>query len=256
MAETYRYSSTKNGRWPISAGSSAIHVYDQILSYLRDQPNSKEKALPSEYELIHYFGVHRNALRSALRQLDKAGLVERRRGKGTFWNRTPHSYRLLAGSGLSQGLSKDWKSDITRQVISNQMIESAPYLAEEFCIRVGTPLRMVERLTLLGNEPLGIWSFYLPESIAQTLSEEDFYSDADTFIKKSVDHQEVKVSFFISAESADDETTQTLEIMPGSQLLHIERRCVDDLGKMLMIGYGRMRSDRLVLVAERGEISF
>ena len=65
-----------------------IPLYKQIVRALSDsiangtyRPGDK---LPTEAELIEQFGVSRITVRSAIKEMEDAWLVERARGKGTF----------------------------------------------------------------------------------------------------------------------------------------------------------------------------
>ena len=68
--------------------NSVFPLYKQIVRALSDsiangtyRPGDK---LPTEAELIEQFGVSRITVRSAIKEMEDAGLVERARGKGTF----------------------------------------------------------------------------------------------------------------------------------------------------------------------------
>ena len=68
--------------------NSVIPLYKQIVRALSDsiangtyRPGDK---LPTEAELIEQFGVSRITVRSAIKEIEDAGLVKRARGKGTF----------------------------------------------------------------------------------------------------------------------------------------------------------------------------
>lgn len=68
--------------------NSVVPLYKQIVRALSDsiangtyRPGDK---LPTEAELIEQFGVSRITVRSAIKEMEDAGLVERARGKGTF----------------------------------------------------------------------------------------------------------------------------------------------------------------------------
>lgn len=68
--------------------NSVVPLYKQIVHTLKDEiaagvyrPGDK---LPSEAEFMESLGVSRITVRSALKELEEAGLVVRARGKGTF----------------------------------------------------------------------------------------------------------------------------------------------------------------------------
>ena len=72
--------------------NSVIPLYKQIVRALSDsiangtyRPGDK---LPTEAELIEQFGVSRITVRSAIKEMEDAGLVERARGKGRSFRRT------------------------------------------------------------------------------------------------------------------------------------------------------------------------
>lgn len=59
-------------------------VVEQIKSMIAQGVYHKGDMLPSEKELIESTGVSRITVREALRQLSEAGVIETRRGKGSF----------------------------------------------------------------------------------------------------------------------------------------------------------------------------
>lgn len=70
-------------------------VVEQIKSMIAQGLYTKGDLLPSEKELIESTGVSRITVREALRQLSEAGVIETRRGKGSFV--------LIDGAELSRG---------------------------------------------------------------------------------------------------------------------------------------------------------
>lgn len=67
----------RKNRWQQAAAA----LYDQIVAEKRLQPGDK---LPNEVELSQELGVSRATLREAIRSLCAQGVLEVRRGKGTF----------------------------------------------------------------------------------------------------------------------------------------------------------------------------
>lgn len=76
--------------------SSAVPLYKQIVKSLLDEIEQgvyrEGDKLPTEAELMDQFGVSRITVRSAIKELEEAGTVERTRGKGTFVTMSREAY--------------------------------------------------------------------------------------------------------------------------------------------------------------------
>lgn len=62
----------------------AEQVEDQIYHYILDTPLEPGAKLPNEFELGQLFGVGRSTIREAVKLLSSKGIVEVRRGSGTY----------------------------------------------------------------------------------------------------------------------------------------------------------------------------
>ena len=62
----------------------AEQVEDQIYHYILDTPIEPGAKLPNEFELGERFGVGRSTIREAVKLLSSKGIVEVRRGSGTY----------------------------------------------------------------------------------------------------------------------------------------------------------------------------
>ncbi|TLY53887.1 MAG: GntR family transcriptional regulator, partial [Gammaproteobacteria bacterium] len=78
---------------PETSGPGTTRKHRQVYSSLsRDIHSGRWKLgerLPSEAQLVERFGVSRITIGRAVRDLQTAGLVERRAGSGTFVKRAP-----------------------------------------------------------------------------------------------------------------------------------------------------------------------
>ena len=62
----------------------AEQVEEQIYHFILDTPLSPGSKLPNEFELGEKFGVGRSTIRDAVKLLSSKGIVEVRRGSGTY----------------------------------------------------------------------------------------------------------------------------------------------------------------------------
>lgn len=83
--------------WP-SVSLSKQKVYENVLNKIKQYINEKQlqsgDRLPSERELAEQLGVGRSSIREALRAIELLGLIETKRGEGTFL-REYRSFRTL-----------------------------------------------------------------------------------------------------------------------------------------------------------------
>ena len=78
------------GSAPIAPGERlADHVYGQLLEYIVEQGLGEGDRLPSEHELSRLTAVSRPMVREALMRLQGDGLIEARRGAGSFVRQRP-----------------------------------------------------------------------------------------------------------------------------------------------------------------------
>ena len=63
-------------------------IADQLLNYIQTKPLEVGDKLPNEFELAEMFGVGRSTIREAVKGLVSKGILEVRRGSGTFVSNT------------------------------------------------------------------------------------------------------------------------------------------------------------------------
>ncbi|MEP3687836.1 MAG: FadR/GntR family transcriptional regulator [Sulfitobacter dubius] len=92
----------------------ADQLYGQVLEQIVSNKLAQGEKLPSENQIATAFGVSRPVVREALRKLQEDGLVEARRGVGTFVRRRP-SEKLIeyATAGSVAGLMRAMEARIT-----------------------------------------------------------------------------------------------------------------------------------------------
>ena len=73
-------------------------VYRSLEREIRDGRFQEGDRLPSEADLVRQFGASRITVGRAVRDLQRAGLVERRAGSGTYVRTRPAVAALSSGS--------------------------------------------------------------------------------------------------------------------------------------------------------------
>ena len=59
-------------------------IEDELMRYILQEPLEVGQKLPNEFELAEKFGVGRSTIREAVKSLVSRGILEVRRGAGTF----------------------------------------------------------------------------------------------------------------------------------------------------------------------------
>lgn len=95
---------------PLNRESVSSAIMNLITDYLLSKRLSPGDKLPTEAELAQQFGVGRNSVREAMKMLSSLGVVEIRRGVGTFIPETMSESvfnPIILGLVFEQGTSKE-----------------------------------------------------------------------------------------------------------------------------------------------------
>ena len=152
-------------------------LWSRVLADLRRRlaAGEFEGRFPRDADLVAHYGVSRHTVREAVRHLQSEGLLERRRGRGSFVTVPPIEqpvgtlyslYRSIEATGASQ------------QSIVRHLEERFDDKASAVLGCVGQPLVYLERLRLADGEPIALDCSWLPASIARPLLGADFHHTA------------------------------------------------------------------------------
>src|SRR6478672_13533388 len=138
----------------MSTNGNGTPVYKRIQNAIRKRIESSEllpgDPVASERELARMHGVSLMTARHALAGLEREGVVERRRGSGTFVAPPKiHFNRLMSYTEhmSSRGLSP------RSRVLSAKIIEHQAEIAARLALPSTSDLVKIDRLRLTGEEP-------------------------------------------------------------------------------------------------------
>lgn len=204
---------------------NATSLYSQIAARLRDEIQSghfePSGRLPSEAEIGSRFSVSRVTVRLALDDLARSGMIERRKGKGTFvaGKQVRHELDTLRSfheSLLLQGL------DASMRILS---LETLTIAAEMPAALRGawSACLVLTRLHLVDNESIALGRTHLPVGVAR-IPQADMEARPAYSIVSAVVGQEVeKAHITIGAQTADPDLETVLGVRKGAALLVMER---------------------------------
>src|ERR1700747_3692245 len=118
-------------------GSTRLPLYAQVEDALSARIASGAlpvgTQLPSEEELIREFGVSRTTIRMTIQNLVRQGLVDIRRGRGTFVA-SPRMVQELTGlTGFAEDMRVLGRTPSAR-VLSREIVAAPPIVAEKLAL--------------------------------------------------------------------------------------------------------------------------
>jgi len=206
-------------------------------------------AVPSERELARSFAVSLMTARHALAELEHEGLVDRRRGAGTFVAPPKvHFNRLVSFTEqmVSRGLPARSRILFVGPVEENQEAAARLSLPPE------TRLLKIERLRQSGEQPFALESCYLPAREFARL--ENYPLERRSLFAILERDYGVQLSYAdeeVDATAAGARTASLLKIAAGAAVLRIRQAIFSTEGKATMYVVGFYRSDRHTLLIRR-----
>lgn len=164
---------------PASVSYASLPLYRRITDALTQQIARGEfplgSLLPPEVELARRFGVSRHTMRAGLDALVRAGLLERRRGKGTVVTRLHMQQSLQHFYSIEQEMRRRG-ADLRTQVLARGHLEAGDELAARACAALGIdePQRIyaLVRLRLVDGIPLLLENLTFPAALCPLLAKE------------------------------------------------------------------------------------
>jgi GntR family transcriptional regulator len=230
-----------------------VPAYQKIQSAIRKRIESgiskAGDAVESERELAKIHQVSLMTARHALASLEREGLVERRRGVGTFvaspkihFNKLMSFTEQLAVRGLVAG----------SKILVARVVCDEPEVSARLLLPPNDGMIKLERLRHAAEEPFSLETCYLaaadfPNLLQAPLSRESLFQTLERKYNVTLGHADEE----IDAAAADARTAELLSIPRRSPVLRIRQLIYSTKGKPLMYVVGFYRSDRHNLVTRR-----
>jgi GntR family transcriptional regulator len=156
---------------------SGVPLYRQIEAELRERIRNGAlrpgAQVPTEPELMGEYGVSRATVRQALAGLIAEGLLEIRRGLGTYVVAPRFEHTIGGFYSFSREIERHGLQPGTK-VLELRKEPAADVAAEALGIPVGTEVVALRRLRLAGPDPLVVETSHLPAARFPGLERVDF----------------------------------------------------------------------------------
>src|SRR5215471_11768016 len=179
--------------------------------------------LPNEENLVERYAVSRTTVRQAIQNLLGRGLIEIRRGKGTFVLQPKITQELTHLSGFVEDMQSLGRNASAR-LLDKQTVPASDSVARQLAITAGTPVVRIQRVRLADNSPLSFDETYLPQEIGERILENDLQTEPIfSLLEQKYDTPLVEAEYSLEAVSADTTVARALGIVAGSPIFLIER---------------------------------
>src|SRR6266481_6407039 len=122
--------------------------------------------LPSEDSLVQEYAVSRTTIRAAIQSLVQRGLVEIRRGKGTFVTYPKITQELTELTGFVEDMQAVGRLAAAK-ILDQQVVAANQVVARQLALPQGEPVVRIQRVRLADGMPLSFDETYLPKELGE-----------------------------------------------------------------------------------------
>ncbi|HEU5351582.1 MAG TPA: GntR family transcriptional regulator [Terracidiphilus sp.] len=228
-------------------------IYKQIQNAIRRRIDSGQlkpgNPVPSERELARLHKVSLMTARHALSEMAKDGIVERRRGAGTFVAPPRVQFNKLLGyteQTASLGLTAN------SRVVTCGIVTREHEIAARLGLAPTARLGKVERVRLAGDEPVALETCYwsadeYPNLVDRPLERVSLFGIMEREFGAQLAYSDEE----IDATDADQRLADSLAITRGSPLLRIRQLIFSTKSRATLYVVGFYRSGRHTLRVRR-----
>ena len=204
-------------------------LYERVESVLAgdiaDGSLAPETQLPSEDGLVERFKVSRTTVRKAIQNLVERGLVEVRRGKGTFVTQPKITQELTELTGFVEDMRALGRTP-TARVVDKRIVAADEAVGRQLALAPGTLVVRLRRVRLADGVAMSFDETYLPRDIGEKVVENDLEAQpVFTLLEDKYDTPLVEAEYKLEAAAADPLAAEALQVPTGSPIFLIERTC-------------------------------
>lgn len=209
--------------------------------------------LGTERALAESFGVSRATLRSALVPLNRAGVLERRtgRGGGTFV-RGVVERDAAEQLGLPQRLAADGRREVASVVLSALKRTADAAEVAALGLAAGAAVVEVERVRYADGLPLSLDRARFPAALVPGLVGADLAGSVYALLQERFGLAPDVSEEVITVAQATRREAEHLDVPAGAPLLHLYRVASTADGVAFELSDDLFRADRVQIVARRG----
>ncbi len=182
-----------------------------------------ETQLPPEESLIDRFKVSRTTVRRAIQNLIERGLVEIRRGKGTFVTQPKITQELTELTGFVEDMEALGRTPSAR-LLDKRVVAADEIVARHLALPPGTLVFRFQRVRLADNIPMSFDETYLPHDLGEKVAGNDLEAEpVFALLEEKYATPLIEAEYRLEAAAADAAVADALRVPNGSPIFLIER---------------------------------
>lgn len=202
---------------------SPVPVYYQVMTDLkrriRDEEWKENEKLPAEQLLADYYGISRITFRQAIVQLEKDGLLEKRKNLGTFVNKA----KAPMLTRLSYSMSHNSTHFDTTIIDQNLIAHPDPIVLSKLELSENDSVVYVTRFFSNNGEPIAICKSYLPQKLVPGLEKKALVDSSLTHtLEKNYNLRPLYVIDHLQAIRSTQADSKLLRITLDTPLMMVE----------------------------------
>src|SRR5882757_2051353 len=179
--------------------------------------------LPIEDDLVQRFGVSRTTVRKAIQNLSSRGLIEIRRGTGTFVTQPRITQDLTELTGFVEDMDALGHA-ATARLIDWIVVAADADVAQHLALAVGTRVVRIRRVRLANGVGISLDDTYVTLEIGEKIVTHDLELERSfTLLEQRYDRPLVEAEYKLEAVSAGQDVAAALGVEAGSPIFLIER---------------------------------
>ena len=179
--------------------------------------------LPTEDSLIARFEVSRITVRRAIQNLVGRGLVEIRRGKGTFVAAPRITQELTELTGFVEDMRALGRKP-TARVIGKEIVTANTAVANQLALTKGERVVRIRRVRLADGIPLSFDETWLPLEIGKKIISNNLKVEpVFSLLERKYGVPLIEAEYKLEAVAAEADVAAALHVKRGSPIFRIER---------------------------------
>jgi GntR family transcriptional regulator len=228
---------------------SPIPYYIQLMNVLRDKIQRGDWApgdqIPGEQDLCELYGISRTVVRQALQELELEGVINRRKGKGTFVSLPKINEGLVQKlTGFYQDMMEKGLKPTTK-VLHQNVIPAGDKVSQFLGVNPNEIVIDILRLRFVNEEPIQLVTTYIPFELCPALASVDLTNRSlYEYLEKEAGIFIFRGRRYIEAVLANDTEASLLNIERGSPLLMLDSISFTEDGRPIEYYHALHRGDR------------